>query len=151
MASQLDIANRVCKKCNLEKSIDQFGTRTVNKDGLNYNCRSCMALYRTNHYFNNEEYRLKRIKDATKFNRKRKYGICDEDFQHLLRAQDNRCAICCTYLDNSKFSLCGQLDHCHITQKIRKILCGQCNTALGLFKDNKDILIQAVNYLSEFK
>lgn len=39
------------------------------------------------------------------------------------------------------------LDHCHITGKIRGFLCSNCNTGLGLFKDNINLLESAIKYL----
>ena len=39
------------------------------------------------------------------------------------------------------------IDHCHNTKKIRGLLCHYCNMALGLFKDNTDIMQKAIEYL----
>jgi len=35
----------------------------------------------------------------------------------------------------------------HKTHKIRGLLCNRCNTALGLFYENKDIMKKAISYL----
>jgi hypothetical protein len=141
------MTTKVCSKCGEEKPVEAFGIRSVNPDGLNNGCRKCMASYRSEHYFKNDDYRQHRIREATKINRKRKYGITDEDFQILLNTQNSKCAICSVHLDGSIFSLKGQLDHCHVTKKVRGILCGKCNTALGLFKDDRNIMLEAISYL----
>lgn len=51
------------------------------------------------------------------------------------------CAICKTYTDKPN------LDHCHRTGRIRGILCTRCNTALGKFRDNIELLQAAIEYL----
>ena len=40
-----------------------------------------------------------------------------------------------------------EIDHNHITGKIRGLLCGLCNKGLGLFRDNSGLLERAMNYL----
>lgn len=39
------------------------------------------------------------------------------------------------------------LDHDHYTSKIRGILCQECNHAIGLFKDDVELLKKAIEYL----
>jgi hypothetical protein len=41
------------------------------------------------------------------------------------------------------------IDHCHITGKVRGLLCSKCNKALGLFSDNLNTLEQALKYLKD--
>jgi hypothetical protein len=41
------------------------------------------------------------------------------------------------------------IDHCHSTNKIRGVLCNNCNTALGLVGDNIGTLQSMVEYLSK--
>lgn len=48
--------------------------------------------------------------------------------------------------------LCGgdynlAIDHCHATGVLRGILCAYCNTALGSFKDDTDLMGRAIAYL----
>lgn len=59
--------------------------------------------------------------------------------------------------DNLNFidgcQLCGSkvklvIDHCHKSNKVRGILCRNCNVSLGLLKDNVQTLKNAVKYLS---
>ena len=56
--------------------------------------------------------------------------------------QDNRCAICGAMPKKPLF-----VDHCHVTGKVRGLLCVSCNTALGLLKDSITALEQAIKYL----
>lgn len=41
------------------------------------------------------------------------------------------------------------LDHNHKTEKFRGLLCGHCNTALGMMQDNPELLRKAARYLEE--
>lgn len=58
--------------------------------------------------------------------------------------QNNSCYICNEILSKRAF-----VDHCHSTGKIRKLLCNNCNLALGNAKDNIEILKNMINYLEE--
>lgn len=52
--------------------------------------------------------------------------------------------------------VCGAIgkicyDHDHKTGEFRGWLCGRCNVALGMVKDNTGILLALVDYLNEFQ
>lgn len=80
--------------------------------------------------------------------RKRRYGIEPEDYDKLLNEQKNACAICNT----SDWKGNGpHIDHDHKTGKTRGLLCHSCNTALGSFKDNIEILMSAIDYIKKHK
>lgn len=66
----------------------------------------------------------------------------------LLIRQDGCCAICGQSEKDLKKQLC--IDHCHITGKIRGLLCNRCNWLLGHAKDNMYILQAAIKYLTKF-
>ena len=55
------------------------------------------------------------------------------------------CAICLRSLPGEALVV----DHCHVTKKIRGVLCYRCNTGLGLFADDPAILTNAVTYLNK--
>lgn len=84
---------------------------------------------------------------------KKKYGITPEDFFAYWSANYGRCYICNKNMVYPEYRQ-GQgldvvaIDHCHITNKMRGLLCNGCNKGLGLFKDNKEILANAIRYLS---
>jgi hypothetical protein len=83
-----------------------------------------------------------------------RFGISLDEFRRMMDKQDNKCAICeiefspKTFSRNNSTKAC--LDHCHITNVIRAVLCGNCNRMLGLAKDSPHILLNAARYLNEF-
>ena len=80
---------------------------------------------------------------------KYKYGITLDDFNKMLQDQNYSCAICNTKEAgrNGTFNV----DHCHQTGKVRALLCHDCNTALGKFKDNPELMRKAASYVEEHK
>ena len=42
-----------------------------------------------------------------------------------------------------------EIYNCHDTLKVRGLLCRSCNLALGMFKDDVNILNNAIQYLNE--
>ncbi len=72
----------------------------------------------------------------------------------MLAAQDHSCKICNCSLDcslNNRVlkSNSAVVDHCHVTGRVRGILCNECNRGLGYFKDNADSLVAAAHYLMD--
>jgi hypothetical protein len=75
-----------------------------------------------------------------------KYGITLEQYNEIFNRQNGKCAICKRDKSCSKYNTLN-VDHNHITNKIRGLLCNNCNLGLGYFKDSKDLLNAAINYL----
>ena len=84
---------------------------------------------------------------------KRKYGIDWTQFVELFNNANGLCEIC-----QKPLQLAGKkgddiesasIDHCHISGKIRGILCRNCNVALGHFKDSRLHLMAALKYLDK--
>jgi hypothetical protein len=72
----------------------------------------------------------------------------------MKQEQDNKCFLCGSegfLMDKNKHVEKLAVDHCHETGKVRKLLCHNCNRALGLFKDKPDLLRKAADYLEEHK
>jgi hypothetical protein len=86
---------------------------------------------------------------------KRKYGISLEEYEKLFEQQNGCCAICKTpervrHRNNGKGDIrMMAIDHCHKSNKVRGLLCLDCNTGLGSFKDNPKIISNAVEYLKK--
>jgi hypothetical protein len=72
---------------------------------------------------------------------KKLYGLSWEDYQHMLKEQEGRCAICGRTMDTIN------VDHDHRTENTRGLLCLFCNHLLGNAKDDIEILKKAIRYL----
>lgn len=71
------------------------------------------------------------------------YGITLGEWEELFKQQNNCCAICGTDQMRGKN---WHTDHDHETGKVRAILCGWCNTALGKFQEDPDLMFSAAIY-----
>ena len=78
-------------------------------------------------------------------NLKRRYNITLEEYNILFEKQNGKCAICNKKQINKQLAV----DHDHNTGKVRGLLCQNCNTGIGKFKDNPKLLLKAKAYLEE--
>lgn len=99
-----------------------------------------MSLYWKNRYKENKEL-------VASVSLKKLYGITQDDYNRMYNEQDGKCYIC--YRHQSKLKRALSVDHCHRTNKVRKLLCDKCNTALGLCQENSTILTNLIKYLSD--
>ena len=80
------------------------------------------------------------------YRRQFKYGISPDQFNLMMEAQNNTCAIC-----SQPFTSTPNVDHCHSTMVVRGLLCRSCNLGLGYFKDSTTNLQVAIDYLHKYK
>lgn len=80
---------------------------------------------------------------------KKNYGIDINAYNALLLIQNYSCKICNRHKD--EFDRALAVDHCHKTDKIRGLLCTNCNRAVGNLKDSEQLAFKAFQYLSENK
>lgn len=137
---------KTCSKCLLNKTLDSFYTGRAK-------CKSCREEYlisyrsikRERILSNKRKWKAKnpdKVKSAALMS---DYGINLNQYNDMLKAQQDSCAICKQHKDS--FTNALHVDHNHITGKVRGLLCLSCNRALGLLKDNKDLFLSAANYL----
>lgn len=107
-----------CKPCVVEANRASLARRTATADGL----RRRKAVQRSGDL----RYR---------------YQLTPAEYAALVERAGGRCAVC-----QREASL--QVDHCHATGAVRGLLCGPCNKALGLLRDDVASLRAAIAYLS---
>ena len=73
-----------------------------------------------------------------------KRGITIDQYHAKAEAQDFLCAIC----GNEAKTLV--IDHDHETGQFRGLLCGNCNTGIGLFKESVPRLHSAERYIAKY-
>jgi len=97
-------------------------------DGRNYECYACRRRQQMERHF------------------KKSYGLTSAQIAVLVESQGGKCAICQRNAhDAAHGKLC--VDHCHQTGRVRGMLCGNCNSAIGKLGDSSQLLRQAAAYL----
>jgi hypothetical protein len=135
----LKIESRTCTKCNIVKDSCEFHKKKTGSYGIDTICVICKNAY-------GREYAKKRCKKAIKNGwLKSHYNITLEDYNKLLKMQNNCCAICS--LNQSENKKAFAVDHNHKTGKVRGLLCSLCNQGIGFLKDDIKILKRAMKYL----
>jgi hypothetical protein len=93
-------------------------------------------------YKNGENYKTKCIECIKSKSTQKKYKIARNVYEAIAKGQEYKCAIC-----NKEDELV--IDHCHKDSYIRGLLCSNCNKALGMLKDDVEILESAIKYLKD--
>lgn len=78
-----------------------------------------------------------------------KHRLTEELYQKMSSEQKDCCAICAAHKDNVSRGL--HIDHDHKTGKVRGLLCMNCNTAIGKFRDDTLLLERALDYVKRHK
>lgn len=133
--------------------VDTYTCRICNTDNLFCNemkwnrfgpdrCKTCWNILQ-------REYRAKNsanhVQYARKSKLKNKYKITENDYEKLFQLQSGGCAICKQPCATHGKTL--SIDHDHKTGKIRGLLCINCNSALGLLKEDEDLIWNLLEYL----
>lgn len=126
-----------CSKCDSYKTIENFYDR-----GTNRWCKVCAKQHNRSHYQTNRVANLLAQK-------RQNYGITETEYLRLLEAQGGLCAICGKPETKTYKGTLGLLavDHNHQTGEVRGLLCSACNVGLGSFRDDRELLEKALNYL----
>jgi hypothetical protein len=79
------------------------------------------------------------------FDLRKKYGIGLDDFNRMFKEQNGCCAICGRHQMEFRKGLV--VDHNHSTGAIRKLLCPNCNAAIGMLGEDMVLFTKAMEYL----
>ena len=122
-----------CPACGEVKIIAEFPRNRAQRNGIGTYCKPChnriVDANRVRNQGSNRNYRLKR-----------RYGITEADFDRMFEEQGGLCAIC-------REAPAEHVDHDHATERVRGLLCFNCNGALGQFRDRRDLMLAAIAYL----
>ena len=144
---------KTCRKCGQEKPLSQFSLSRKATETQNAvyrsDCKVCCSAQAMQWFRDHPErqYESRRANSLRTF-----YGLSIAEYDALLAAQGDTCAIC--GLDEAaahgrtgkQFKL--SVDHDHATGRVRGILCQRCNRAIGMLGDNPEILQKAIAYLT---
>lgn len=136
-----------CYKCGEIKELSEFyhSKRNTNRHNKSSYCIPCDKLRRLEYAKKNPE---KTKAYNTQYTRKNRAFFPDGLFEETLKEQGNCCAICGSSDPGGKGAF--HADHNHLTQTPRGVLCFYCNSALGFFRDNPEILKSAIEYLNKY-
>lgn len=152
-----------CGKCKQFLSFQDFFKDNTKKCGLESTCKNCKKKKETTIEWRTKyrEYRKNYTKNLPliennltpmqKEQLKSKYNLSIEEYFQMLENQEGVCAICRkpeTAVDKRKGSVkMLSVDHHHESNRVRGLLCGKCNMAIGLLKEDIKILESAIEYL----
>lgn len=162
------MTEKKCPNCKKKKDESEFSRDKHKKDGRCSWCKRCIRdnknkkrqkLYSESYYLLNKQHILHMQKERKISNPDNKkkiamrgrlkyyYGITIDEYNSLFVKQQGCCAICGKH--QSEFERALYVDHDHKTGKVRGLLCHKCNVGIGMFGDNKTLLIEAAKYLEE--
>lgn len=126
-----------CNTCKIVKTIDCFSKHKYERNGLRSMCKACTSL------------KVKGSIGQRKSWLKSRYNISLDNYNKMFEDQKGQCFICSTdllLLDKRHV----HVDHCHETNLVRGLLCNMCNHGIGNFKDDIELLNNAISYLKRF-
>lgn len=155
-----NIITKKCTQCGEVKTLENFTKMLAGKFGRSSWCKSCHSKYASlwnkshpdrakinyTNWANRNPDNKKNAdhKAGRKYRIKSSYGINEDDYDQMFESQGGKCLICGQPpKDGNRFDI----DHSHITGKVRGLLCNKCNTGLGCFKDDIERLKSAITYL----
>ena len=145
---------KICTKCNIPKPLTAFHKNPKTKDGVNVRCKECYSAYYVQHRSRFKKYNASKRESMRIYHLKRNYGIDDAEYQSLLVKQNFCCAICAqpeTSINGvTKKTNFLAVDHCHETNKVRGLLCQNCNVGIGKLQENSELIRKAADYLDAF-
>lgn len=129
-----------CPTCNTVKPISDYWRGQV----------YCIPCHKNKQ---NTQWHSRTPKSRLEQHLKYKYGITQAEFNEAWQKQDGNCAICENELpDLMEYNNRRRgyaIDHNHDTGEFRGILCLNCNSMLGMSKDDIGVLQSAIIYLEE--
>ena len=111
-AGEKTCTRNTCQQKN-PQPLGDFGLSKQHADGRQAWCRKCLA-----------DNQLRRA-----------YGISLDQKLAMLASQGHRCDACRDGIDRVSDA---HVDHDHVANRVRGLLCGRCNMAMGLLNDSPD-------------
>lgn len=144
----------ICITCKIDKMQGEFGKRKRSKSGYSNQCKKCVNEYMAQYYEKNPNQatanRTKQNNRDQKRNRFTRHKLPQEKYNSMLSLYEGKCWSC-----KERPGIVIDHDHkcCDKTYScgkcVRGILCSQCNTALGLLKENEAMIGNLLIYLQQ--
>ncbi len=113
---------KFCRTCKKEKPLEEFHKKYKDKEIRRHQCNDCQKVAHKKYADSNRD--NIRNKDLI-----RRYGISLVIQRKIIDDQKGCCFICGRKLKlkGKRANLSPQVDHCHLTGKVRGVLCRPCN------------------------
>jgi hypothetical protein len=111
---------KTCGSCQKLLPVSEFWRAVGMRDGFQSECKKC---------------RKDRVRGI-------RYGLERGKYDLMLERQGGCCAVCSRVEDSL------HVDHDHTTNKVRGLLCSNCNTAIGLAGDDPILLVALATYVA---
>lgn len=144
---------KICQKCDVEKNLDEFCKDKKYANGRRGTCKKCHSDYMIQYYEKNKD--KKNLKN--KMNSKprpawKRHNMTEIFWNQMLNKYQGLCHAC---KERPAYAIdhdhdCCKGSHSKCGECIRGILCTQCNTALGLLKEDKKYIIGLGDYIKSF-
>ena len=148
---------KTCSKCKTEKPYSEFHISQKGVKGPIYKsqCKVCVRKRQVEKYHSLTEEQKKQRRERSncynpeyrqRYNLRTRFGLTTEEFSDMIVEQNSMCKICGDGFDETNKP---QIDHNHETGKVRGLLCRNCNTSLGLLKENTDTILNMISYIND--
>lgn len=128
--------SKICNQCQEDKPLSKFYHY---KNGKSYSvcikCKNKSNKTKWDDVQRNSQYL-------------RKYGISLDSYNKMFAKQKGCCAICGR--NQSEFNRRLHVDHSHTTNKVRGLLCVNCNKVVGILENYQGKLKQYYSYINRF-
>lgn len=136
-------AKGLCNNCYMkqyrENNVDKIKehTKRSNEKSKEYHknfFKKYYPIHKLDYKRRNRKYKLNKF-----------YNLSLEDYNLLFIKQSGKCAIC--GIELNRLLRTPDLDHNHITGKVRGILCRKCNNLIYRFDNDVNLLTRIIEYL----
>lgn len=150
---RIDTEGRECSKCGTYKPWSDYFKKVGAPNGHATECKECRSIYTESRKAQRQDW----LRDWRKRNPEKQrqyqvaynYGLTAPEYLALVELQNDLCAAC-GKPETALFKgvlrvLC--VDHRHVDNKVRGLLCNACNRAIGYAQEDPDRLEACAAYL----
>lgn len=134
---------KTCNVCHAPKPLTEFHKVWKGKEPTQNHCKACSKAKTTQYRQDNPQVIAAILRNSFL---KRTYGITSKDYDRMVAEQGGVCAICGSDFDGRRL----EVDHDHITGRVRALLCGRCNSGLASFENNRHMFEAYLRYLAVY-
>lgn len=131
--------SKVCPGCEQDRLLADYCKDRRSPDGYSRRCLACRRLEAA-----------KADPRATKDRYLRwRFGIGLAEYEAMHAAQGGVCKVCGRPQQQTRRRAYLDVDHSHVTGRVRGLLCSECNRALGLLRDDPVSVANLLAYLTK--